>query len=348
MKKYLLMAIAVLSLLVILNGCTAIPEITSAKVYINQQNYDKALEQAKLATEKVPDNAEAWFVLGDSYGYKKMYSEMNDAFKKSLTISPQFKEQIDVRLEKCYRDIFTDGINEINNGQLDQAAESFTLCTELLPNRADAYKNLGYTYAQGNKDSLAIDAYIKSFELDSTDMSTQKVIGILYSRNGEHEKCIEAMNMILANSDPTSVNYSEALYQLALSYDLLGQRDKAIEIYAEAIEKQTDEESKRNLLFNLGRLYFNSSDYEKAAECFLKVIESDPTDFDATFNTGNSYLQLKNYPEAIQYLEKAIELRPDNASAWNNLGIAAIQSGLREKGEEAFKKAEELEKAGQQ
>ena len=346
MKNLLIMATTVLSLLVILNGCTAIPEITSAKVYINQQNYDKALEQAKLATEKVPENAEAWYVLGDAYGYKKMYREMSDAFKKSLAISPKYLEQINLQLNQYYRDIFQEGIDQINNGQLDKAAASFTLCAELAPEQADAFKNLGYTYAQDNKDSLAIEAYLKSFELDSTDMSTQKVVGVLYARSGKYEKCIEATNIILENSEPSSEIYSEALYQMALAYDLLGQRDKAIEIYTRAIENQTSEESKKNLWFNLGRLYYNAEDYDKAAESFIQVVEIDSTDFDATFNTGNAFLKLKKYPEAIEYFEKAIEIRPDFSGGWNNLGIAAIQAGMREKGETAFKKAEELEKEG--
>jgi len=50
----------------------------------------------------------------------------------------------------------------------------------------------------------------------------------------------------------------------------------------------------------------------------------------------------ENYEKAIPYLEKATELRPDDASLWTNLGVAYINLGIKEKGEAAFKKAEEI------
>ena len=41
---------------------------TSAKVYMQQNNYDKAIEQCLLAIDQIPNNAEAYYVLGQAYG----------------------------------------------------------------------------------------------------------------------------------------------------------------------------------------------------------------------------------------------------------------------------------------
>jgi Flp pilus assembly protein TadD len=48
---------------VFLDACDP-PEITSAKVYLQQNNSQAAEEQLKLAIEKYPDNSQAYMLLG--------------------------------------------------------------------------------------------------------------------------------------------------------------------------------------------------------------------------------------------------------------------------------------------
>jgi tetratricopeptide (TPR) repeat protein len=84
MKKVYFLAIAVLLIGVIFyTGCQQ-TAITAAKVYMQQSNYDSAIEQCKAAIEQVPTDAEAYFVLGKAYGHKNMYQEMNEAFTQSM------------------------------------------------------------------------------------------------------------------------------------------------------------------------------------------------------------------------------------------------------------------------
>ena len=64
-------------------GCQN-PALTGAKVYIQQQDWDNALVQLKIAVEQEPQNAEAHFLLGRAYSEKTMYPEMVKAFRTSL------------------------------------------------------------------------------------------------------------------------------------------------------------------------------------------------------------------------------------------------------------------------
>ena len=61
-------------------------ELTSAKLYIQQKNYDKALEALLKDVQKNPDSDEGYYLLGYVYGEKDQYSEMMDAFNKSLSL----------------------------------------------------------------------------------------------------------------------------------------------------------------------------------------------------------------------------------------------------------------------
>lgn len=371
MKRTLI--IITLSLLcgfIFLTSCQQ-PEVTAAKVYLNQSNWDRAIEQCNLAIEKMPNNPDAYFILGQAYAKKGNYHEMNDAFKKSLEFSPKYAAEIEQNRIKYWVDLFNSGVGLIKQDKLQDAAEKFSLAVEILPERIDGYKNLAFAYTQMDNDSLAIQTYSKAIEVDPNDMELKNFLGILYYQNKKYEEAIEVLKEVLAKSDPGSKEYSEALYNLAYSYDLMGQSDKAIEAYQNALEKNPND---KDLLFNMGRIYFMQDNYEKAIESFKKVLEFDPNDFDANLNIGNAYygmgdslsneaqktddsgnpvlseseiqekvnLAKTNFDEAIPYLEKAAEIKPDNENAWTMLGIVYVRSGYPEKGKEAFDKAEQL------
>ncbi len=316
--------------------------VTSAKVYMQQSNYDKAIEMSQLALAQNPKNAEAYFVLGQAYGSKGMYRDMNDAFNKCLEISKAHEKDVAFYKEKYYADLFNSGVDDIRRGNLEKAVEKFKLAIEILPRRVDGYKNLAYTYTQLQQDSLAIDTYKQAIQIDPNDMELHIFLGILYYRNKMYEESISAFQPILEKGDPRSKSYSEALYYTAYSYDLLGKSDKALETYKSALEASPDD---KDLIFNLGRLYYMQSNYEKAIEYFGKVLSADSTDFDANINIGNSYIQLKKFKESLPYLERATRLQPDNPNAWYNLAVALVNLGDTKRGTEALKKSEELQKS---
>jgi len=313
--------------------------VTSAKVYMQQSNYDKAIEQCKIAIKQMPNDAEAYFVLGEAYGKKRMYHEMNEAFKKSLEFSQKHAEEIKHERLKYWVGIFNSGVALVKQNKPEEAIKKFSLAIELLPNKTEAYKNLAYAYSQVNDDSSAIQTYLKAIKIDPNDLELKDFLGLFYYRAKQYDKAIEVLKEVIAKADPKSKVYKDAIYNLAYSYDLTGQSDKALETYRSALKAAPGD---KDLLFNMGRLYFIQKNYDKAIEKFQEVIKIDSTDFDAHLNIGNAYLQLNKFKEAIPYFEKATQFKPDNATAWNNLGVAYVRAGFPKKGKAAFDKADEL------
>ena len=314
---------------------------TSAKVYMQQNNYDKAIEQCLLAVDQIPNNAEAYYVLGQAYGMKSMYREMNDAFNKSLAISPIHEADIRFNRDKFYADLFNAGVSDIKVDKLDEAARKFEIAIEILPKKLDGYKNLAFTYTKMGKDSMAVETYKKAIVIDSTDMELRTFMGILYYKAKKFDPCISTMAVVLAKANPKSKQYADALYYTAYSLDLLGKADEALGVYEKALEQSPNDV---DLLFNLGRLHYMKSSYDKALEYFGKVLQSNPDDFEGNMNVGNCYLQMKKYQESLVYLEKAVKINPDNSQAWNNLAVAYINLSMKDKGKDAFDKAEALRK----
>ncbi|MBN1558874.1 tetratricopeptide repeat protein, partial [candidate division KSB1 bacterium] len=183
----------------------------------------------------------------------------------------------------------------------------------------------------------------------------------------EYDKVVELEKKTL-EMDPDD---KDAIANLALAYDFLGDREKAQQTYEEALEKNPGD---KDLTFNLARLHFLGNEYDEAIVLFNKLLAENPQDYDANKQVGNAYLSMADefrktlveketasgevtqedrdklntfYNDAIPYLEKAVEIGeadPDitiESALFNNLGVAYINVGNREKGELYFKKAEE-------
>ncbi len=369
MRKYAAL-IAVLSIAivsVIITGCQ-VKEVTSAKVYIQQDNWEKAQEQLEQAVALYPTNAEAWYLLGQAHARKNNFEDMNAAFEKSLAAGPNFRQQIVYERDRHYVSYFNNGHKRATGGLLEEALQDFETCAVIDPDRPGTYKNIGYVYVQMGDMTKATEYYEKSLELDPEDMDSMRSLNSLYLQQERFEEVVAMSDRVIA-LDPTD---TETIANKAIAYDFLGEREQAFATYDEALKMDPEN---ADLIFNLGRLYYMAEEYDKAIEQFQKVIEKNPEDIDANLNVGNGYMNIADfmrrkwsddveagktfteqeeadyaarviefYEKAIPYLEKVVELDPENANAWYNLGVAYVNCNMSEKGQVAFDKHEELTK----
>ena len=342
MKKLIALLIVIFACAGLFISCQQ-TAVTSAKVYMQQQNWDKAVEQALVAVKQMPTDAEAYFVLGEAYGKKGMYVEMNDAFDKALELSDQHKAEIMDEKRRYYGTIFNEGVSNYKQNRMDEAIEKFKLAIKIMPERTEAYKNLSFAYAQNDQDSLALQVLQEGLKYGPNDSTLRFYLGLAYYGHNQYNEAIKNLEAVMQAEQPGSELYNESLYHIAIAYDFLGQNDKALEKYQEALAVAPDNVT---ILFNLGRLYQQRKDYDSAIIYFKKVIDKDPTDFGAYLSIGFGYLSKEQFKEAVPYYEKAVELKPDNINAWNSLGTAYIRSGMVEEGKKAYDKAKEL--AGEQ
>ena len=361
--KVVLLIVLIASLfLMLFLGCQS-KEVTSAKVYIQQDNWEKAKEQLEQAVNLYPNDPEAHYLLGEVYGREKQWGKMNEQFDQSLAIGPKFEQQIKSAREKYWVNTFNAGVGKISAEDPAAAIEKFKEAIVIDPSRVEAYKNLAVAYMRNNDLEASKKTYQDYLEGYPKDVEVMQQLAQVRFELKEYDQVVELENKIL-EIDPQNV---DAIVNIALAYDLLGQADKAISSYTKALELNPND---KDLLYNLGRLYFMNNDYENAIETFNKVIALAPDDYDANANVGNAYLQMADhkrkslvdkenqnqtitkeerdqmidlYCKALPYLEKAASLKDDNANLWNNLGVAYVNCGDSEKGEQAFKRAEEVQ-----
>ncbi len=91
-------------------------ELTSAKLYIEQKNFDKALDMLQKDVEKNPKSDEGYFLMGHVYGELGEMEKMVASFDNSLSISDKFATKIGDQKAFHWANNFNKGVSNFQRG----------------------------------------------------------------------------------------------------------------------------------------------------------------------------------------------------------------------------------------
>ncbi len=349
---------------ILLLGCQP-KEISSAKIHIQNRDWQKAIELLEQAVVAHPTNPEAHFLLGKAYGDKSRFKDMKKQFGESLKISTKFQQEIFDEIEKHWINHYSKGI-KAQNGRDFKLAEKLLKTAILIDwTKKEAYHKLAANYVETNQPKKALLIYENLLKESPNDLNMLMAAGNLFYKQKRYEDVVRVLKQVL-EIEP---DHRDALANLALSYDSMGKSAEAFTIYQKVVAANPLD---KDLIFLLGVHQYNRNHFTKAIELFERVLELSPGEFESTSNIGNAYLsiaedlrakikssvkgpatareiqQLKTeailaYNKVIPYFEKALEMQPNHPLLWRNLGVAYINTGESEKGRQAFLKAQEWE-----
>lgn len=180
---------------------------------------------------------------------------------------------------------------------LRKAADEFWVATEIYPNYAQAYEQLGLVYMRIGEKLQQQSA------MDTAEICLQKSIELL-------------------------PNVSSVNSNLAKIYFMRQQYDEAKKHYLLAI--QSDPHFVDGY-FNLGSVYGITAQYDSSLYYYQKTIELDPENYSAYAYTGLTYANLQRYEDAISIYNEAIKLDATNVLAYIlKLRIMIIQERWNE------------------
>ena len=286
--------------------------------------------------------------------------------------------------------------------KFSEAIPPLEMAVKLNPNYLVAYKALGEAYAYDGveareKDSndenmlkryrQSITAYEQARRLAAKDVDIQLNLGVLYFNTGQYEQAVAsfqdglrlgAKRKELRIPILEDVTLTEIHGFIGRAYECMGQKEKAIESYQEALEVEPDE-SKAETYRNLGRLFAELGEYDKALASYQKLVPSKEGERvdqggDLFSAIAEIYVAQKNYDGAAeafdraaseeekdlevlkQYLQESdvdaetkakwasdmTDLRTNSAQARYNEGVARLNLDQVEQAVGAFKRALEL------
>ncbi len=95
----------------------------------------------------------------------------------------------------------------------------------------------------------------------------------------------------------------------------------------------------RDLLFQLGALYFESNRFQQAIEVYKRILALNDKDVDTLNELGLALHYTGKSQEGVEVLKKATTFDPSHQRAWLSLGFVLASSGRTEEAKPALKKA---------
>lgn len=364
-------------------GCQS-STMTAAKLYIKQEEPQKAREQLALVLQSEPDNAEAHFLMGQLLGDEGRYGEMVAHFNSSAAIGPKFEAEIEQTRRLYWVREYNAGVGHAQGEAPNYvlARHSFHNATLIDEGALDAWRNLAFVYYQTDSTDAAIATYQRIASAAPEDARAFFNLGSLYLREGRLNEAIRALSQGV-KIDPENLN---GLTNLAQAQAQAEDYENAEANYRKIIEQTPDD---FRPYFNLGNLYWQQEKYAAAKRAYEEVLALEPDDggtgddgdgrdtgdtgaahddgegtahdtgaadtrdthdtgvvryVDARYNLAMVYLATGDRDGALPFLEQLAEQMPNNALVWMHLGTVYAHKDLVEKSEAAFARAAELER----
>lgn len=295
-------------------------ELTSAKLYINQKNYDKAKDALQKEVTKNPKSDEGHYLLGYMNGEESDLKAMVENFDKSLAISDKFKKDIEDSKKYYWQKNFNMGVKYFNKGTkvadkdsvklfFNKSIENFENCVIVEPDSVGAYQNMFYSMINAGRPETELEApLLKIIELSKTPEAYVD-LGKLYNNRA----------LLLMDSYSSSKNVDDSLRAMKLY-------DKEITLLEGAKKMYPDN---TEILAQLSNAYVDANKLDIAMATFQEGIKNDPDNEIYRYNYGVLLLGADKYEAASAQFQKAIDIKENYTSAYYNLGVTYLKWGAK-------------------
>jgi CHAT domain-containing protein/Tfp pilus assembly protein PilF len=230
---------------------------------------------------------------------------------------------------------------------------------ELLTLLGDAYLALGEVQRAQNHYERVLQLYISS-KSRMYEAYMRSYIANAYARAGDRTKAIEYYNQALqgiSGNERGEIEILNAIGQFQLN---IGEKQRAIEIFGRALDKNADvnDETLQALtLNNIGLAHSGLSENEKAFGYYNRSLELSTKAGNKGLraitltNLGFLYNSLGEHDKAADHYEQVLLLQRElgnvkgEAIALNNLGLIYLIKGNKQKALDHYKRALELDKS---
>jgi len=177
------------------------------------------------------------------------------------------------------------GIQLIENKEYNKALQVFQSLVNQKEN-PEYYFNIGYIKTSQNLHSEAIEAFSKATQLDRLFVKAYEAMGRAYKALGDTQK---------------SEEYLQTAAEIYMDTDKLG---SAEEILNEVLESGSNS---LNIFNTLGVLHRKKGDVNQALRQYKKALKVHPDEPYIYYNIGRLYLDMKNSNKAKVYFQKALD-----------------------------------------
>jgi tetratricopeptide (TPR) repeat protein len=304
-------------------------ELTGAKLYIQQKQFDKAKDALQKEVAKNPASDEGWYLLGTLYGEDGNYDKMVEAYDKSVSASPKFAQQVIDSKKYYWATSFNKGVKFFNQAVrsekpdsakifFDNSIDMFKSTIIIEPDSISGYSNLAMVY-------------VSAKHLDDAVVPLEKIIKI-----GKSPEAYSTLGQIYVDKGTSLKDEYKKTKVVDDSLKSVEYLNKAIQILEEGKAKFPDNSE---ILLRVSNAYIIAGKMDVAMNAFKEGVIKEPKNQYYRYNYGVVLLNLKQYENAIEQFKEAVSIDPEYASAIYNLAVSYVKWGAAIR-EIADKKAE--------
>ncbi|MCD6400071.1 tetratricopeptide repeat protein [candidate division WOR-3 bacterium] len=336
----LLVTVIFIGFLFVGGGCES-QYLTAGKVYRQSGQYDKAIEQFKLAIKAEPQNAKAYLWLGRTYGDKNMWKEAAENFDKAYKLNKEETAK-EIKAEKSIPNpywiaYYNAGLMCFKEKDYENSKKYVEDALKIASNKkekTDTYLLYGSILNAMGDEKGAMEKYKEVLKIDPKNALAYQKIGGYYINNNKIKESIPYLEKA------TELDSTNSSFFFILGYGYLrnGEMEKAVNAFKRSIEIDSTNASAYH---DLAITYFNMKKIKEGIEPLKKAIElynknGVPND-DAYNRLGLAYYQLKDYTNAISVSKESLEKNPNNCEAIKIIVQCYSDQGQRKLGEKYYK-----------
>lgn len=191
-------------------------------------------------------------------------------------------------------------------GHYDKAVKLFDIADKIGNLSSSNKAQLGYYHLRRGELAAArhhlVEASFSSKNKPAMKNSIKSMLALVTWKEGDLDTAIEMMEEIPVEQ------YNSIMYQnLGLLYILHGDKEKALEFNLKGHDYNEDD---KVIMDNLAETYALNEDYEKAAETYEKLLETEPHFPEAYYGYGFLLLKLNREKErALELIKTSLDKR---------------------------------------
>ena len=283
-----------------------------------QASYQSALSSAIEAIQANPDNPKAYLLAGQAAIGLNNFVQADTMFDRAEEIYPDYTPTVASEREQGWVNAYNLGVQALNEGDLERAQRMLEGADALYQERPEAKMALGGFYTRQGDTEQAIEAYRGAFEILSgppPEGIAEDQVGAweqnrrvaafntaqLMAQAGRHAEAAELLGNFLDQYGDTLDEATRLQGTTARAGFLAeaGRADEAEALYEEILARPNLSSAE---YFQIGIGFFETGDYERAAEAFAQAAELNPYSRDALLNLVQSAysatLDLEETPES--------------------------------------------------
>lgn len=307
-------------------------------LYTRIDSLKKGIDYLTRSIDLNPNYAPAYFQLGRSEMKRGWFKNALTSLSKSTALDPDFYLAHNALGESYY------ALNSF-----EEAILEFNKAIALKPDFATAYFNLGNAIYRRGALAEIVDAFWALLEVQyvpegSNGTPPESPLQGLEdlrekSRIEDPGKVMRSMISAYRTALEYDKSFYEASYNLALSYENMGNPDSSEYFYKLAIEQNPDLSQAH---MRLGKLYDSRAKYELALQEYKKVVEIDPDYFAANPKLGEPYRYIDVIETVLNENMDILKRNPNDKEALEVVGKIYVSLGRLGQAEEYYQQLVDL------